>query len=112
MARRAQKSSAPPGLFGTIWRLTLAGGLFFALAAGAGYATVYSLVKTPETEAPDLLAISATEALERASAQGFAARIDGAEPSSTVEDGFVVAQRPAPGSWVKEGAVIGLTVAE
>lgn len=101
----------PPGLFGTAWRLTLVGTLLWGAAAAGGYAAVYHLVKTPEVQAPDLLTLTAEEALRKASAEGFAARIDGSEPTEVIPAGHVLAQRPLPGDWVKEGATIALTLA-
>lgn len=101
----------PPGLFGTAWRLTLVGVVLWAAAGAAGYATVYHLVKTPEVQAPDLLTLSLEEAVRKASAGGFAARVDGTEPTEVVEIGHVLAQRPLPGDWVKEGATMSLTLA-
>lgn len=103
--------TSPPGLFGTAWRLILIGTLLWAAAGAAGYATVYQLVKTPETQAPDLLTMSLEEAVRKASAGGFATRIDATEPTEVIEPGHILTQRPLPGDWVKEGATISLTLA-
>jgi beta-lactam-binding protein with PASTA domain len=111
-SRTSARRVGPPGFFGTLWRLVLIGGLLFAGAGAAGYAVVQNLVQTAETPAPDLLALDAATAFERASAKGFSARIAGREPSTVLESGHVVAQRPQPGTWVKEGATIQLTLAE
>ncbi|MDK2971963.1 MAG: hypothetical protein PWP23_1718 [Candidatus Sumerlaeota bacterium] len=106
------RAAGPPGLWGTLWRLTLVGAVLFAAAAAAGYATVAHLVKTPETQAPDLLAMELVDAIREASAEGFSARVAGSEPSSVLQPGQVAAQRPLPGTWVKEGATIQLILAE
>ncbi len=115
MSRRAAKSSnraGVPGFWGTLWRLTVVGGILFLAAGAAGYATVYRMVKTGEVQAPDLLVMNEQEALVAASDQGFAARIGEHEPSNLLESGQVISQSPRPGDWVKPGATIVLTVAE
>jgi len=99
-----------PGFFGTLWRMTLVGVILFCAAAVAGYATVHKLVKTPEVQAPDLLTMSAGEALAAASEEGFSARIGDTEASEILQAGQVIAQRPEPGAWLKPGATILLTV--
>jgi beta-lactam-binding protein with PASTA domain len=81
-------------------------------AGAAGYATIYTLVKTPETQAPEVLTLSMEDALRRASAAGFALRVAGTEPSTAVEKGRVVSQRPMPGEWVKEGGTIVVVVSD
>lgn len=110
--RRASSSAKPPGFFGTLFRLTIVGGFLFVAAGAAGYATIYTLVKTPETEAPEVLTLSMEDALRRASAAGFALRVAGTEPSTAVEKGHVVSQRPLPGEWVKEGGTIVVVISE
>ena len=103
--------NSPPGFFGTAWRLTLIGTVLWGAAGAAGYAAVYHLVKTPEIQAPDLLTMSLEDAVRKASAGNFAARVSGTEPTDVVEPGHVLAQRPLAGDWVKEGATISLTLA-
>lgn len=110
--RPSQEFAGPPGLFGTLWRVTLTGVFCFLLAGAAGYAAVWYLVKTPETQAPDLLALKLEEALATASQDGFSVRVAEREPSDLFDPGIIVAQRPMPGTWIKEGATIQLTVAE
>lgn len=95
-----------------MWRLAVAGVLAFTLAGAAAYATVWYLVKTPEVQAPDLLALPLDEAVRAASAEGFALRVGGTEASLALDPGQVAAQRPSPGEWAKPGAAIVVTVAE
>jgi len=104
--------TSPPGFFGTLWRLLVVGTVMFALCAAAGYATVWHLVRTPETEAPDLLAVDVVDAVAKASELGFSVRIGASEPNDVLEPGEVLSQRPLPGDWVKQGATIVVTVAE
>jgi beta-lactam-binding protein with PASTA domain len=104
--------AGPPGLFGTLWRLGLVGGFLFLLAGIAGYGVVYHYVKQPEVQAPDLLALSETEAFRQASELGFAARVSARQESDFLETGAVMGQNPAPGTWVKTGATLSLIVAE
>lgn len=104
--------TSPPGFFGTFWRMLVVGTVMFALCGAAGYATVWKLVKTPETEAPDLLAMDVAEAVRKASELGFSMRIGSTEANGVLEPGEIVSQRPLPGDWVKEGATIIVTLAE
>ncbi|MEQ8821963.1 MAG: PASTA domain-containing protein [Sumerlaeia bacterium] len=90
----------------------IVGGILFVLAGLIAYGLIWKFVKTPEVEAPDLLALPAGEALLRASETGFALRVSAYEPSEQFEPGTVLAQRPPPGAWAKSGAIISLTVSE
>ena len=109
MERATTKS--PHGFFGILWRLCLAGVLTFSIAAAGSYVAVEQLVRTEEVEAPDLLTMDAAAALRRASGGGFALIIEGSEPSTHLDPGMVLAQRPGPGTTVKAGSVIRVTVA-
>lgn len=111
MSPRRSKSS-PPGFFGTLWRLALVGALLFGAAAAAGYGTVHYLVRTPETQAPDLLTLPVDRAVREASSQGFAVRVAGHEQSGILSRGEVLSQRPLPDQWIKEGATIHVILAE
>jgi len=111
MSTRSSKSS-PPGLFGTLWRLALVGGILFIAAAATGYGTVYHLVRTPEIQAPDLLTYDIERAVRTASDQGFSVRLAGTEDSGLLRSGEILSQRPMPGAWIKEGATIYVTVAK
>ncbi|MCB2154750.1 PASTA domain-containing protein [bacterium] len=113
--RKKQQSSSdissPPGLFGTLWRLVIVGVLLFGLAGVSGYATVRYLIQQPELQAPDLLTLDLRQATVHASQLGFSTRIAGEESSEVLDEGFVLAQRPSPGTWVKPGSTILLTIA-
>ncbi len=98
-------------LFGLLWRLTISGAVVFALAAGGAYLAAEQLIRTPEREAPDLHALTLEEAFRTASEEGFPLRLDGEEPTSVLEPGRVLSQRPAPGMWVKEGSTLRVTIA-
>ncbi len=110
MSRSTRNS--PPGFFGTLWRMLLVGTAMFAICAVGGYAAVYRMVRSPETEAPDLLALDVAEAVTKASSEGFAIRVAEREASDVLDRGEVLSQRPLPGDWVKQGTTIVLTVAE
>ncbi len=110
--RRARPASSPPGFFGTLFRLSIVGSFLFVAAGVAGYATIYMLVKTPETQAPELLTLTLEDAVRAASAEGFALRVAGSEPSTAVEKGRVVSQRPLGKEWVKSGGTIVVVVSE
>jgi len=108
----ASRSPSGPSFLGALVRLAVAGVFLFAAAGAAGYAVVYYMVKTPEMQAPDLLALDVAEATRRASDEGFAVRVGGSEASAVLDPGHVLAQRPRPGDWVKPGAVIVVTTAD
>lgn len=94
-----------------LWRVAIASMVVFALSAASGYAIVYRLIETPETQAPDLLALTVDEAVEKASADNFSVLIEKKEMSELLDPGRILSQRPAPGTWVKEGSRIRLTIA-
>lgn len=98
-------------IFGIFWRLVIAGGLVFALAAAGAYLAAEQLIRTPEVEAPDLHTLSLEEAVRAASAEGFSLLLEGEEGSGLLEPGRVLSQRPGPGMWVKEGSTLRVTVA-
>ena len=102
----------PYGFWGLLWRLTLAGGIVLGASAAGGYAAAKSMIEAPETQAPDLLTLRLNEAVEIASQQGFSVILEKKEPSTLLEAGRIISQRPAPQTWVKEGAILRLTVAE
>ncbi len=107
MARKKK----PYTLFGLLWRLIVSGAIVFGLAAGGAYFAAEQLIRTPEREAPDLHALTLEEALRSASGEGFSLRLDGEEGTGVLEPGRVLTQRPAPGTWVKEGSTIRVTIA-
>ncbi|MCC5877503.1 MAG: PASTA domain-containing protein [Candidatus Sumerlaeia bacterium] len=99
------------GFLGLFWRLGLAGVVVFALAGAAGYVAVERMLPVEESLAPDLLTLSVQDALEKASKAGFPIIIDGRERSNLVAEGAVLSQRPAPGTMMKNGASIRITIA-
>ena len=109
--QKEHASTRPPGLFGTLWRLGLAGTLLFGLTGVGGYFTVRHLIQQPEMQAPDLLTLDLRQATVQASQLGFATRICDEENSEVLDEGCILAQRPRPGTWVKPGTTILLTVA-
>lgn len=98
-------------LWGMVWRLTLAGAVVFSLTAVASYALARRILTREDVQAPNLVTLSAAEALEKASSQGFSVVLEKREPSELLPEGHVLAQRPMPDMWVKEGATLRLTVA-
>lgn len=98
------------GFFSMLWRLALAGVFLFGMAGAAGYFAVVHLVRTPETQAPDLLTLSIEDALRTASEEGFAVRIAKTEATTMLGPGRVLSQRPAPGDPVKNGSIVNLTI--
>lgn len=107
----AARSREPYGFLGLLWRLALAGFLVLGLALAGGYAVAAYYIRGSETIAPDLLALSLEEAVEQASAEGFSVMLQGEEPSSLVDPGQVLGQRPSPGTIVKAGSTIRVTTA-
>ncbi len=105
------KEKTQYGLFGLIWRLGVAGFLSIGLGAVACYFAVQYIVVTPEESAPDLLTMELVEAVEKASGKGFSVQIEKNESTDLVEEGRVLSQRPTPGTIVKVGSTIRLTVA-
>lgn len=99
------------GFFGLLWRLSLAAIVVFALAGAGGFLAVERLLPVEETLAPDLLTLPLEKALEKSSSEGFPMIIDGRERSNLVEEGAILSQRPLPGTLVKNGAAIRVTVA-
>lgn len=99
------------GFFGLLWRLGLAGLIVFALAGAGGYIAVERMLPVEESLAPDLLTLPVEDALEKASSAGFPVMIDGRERSNLVAEGAVLSQRPTPGTMVKNGAAIRITIA-
>jgi beta-lactam-binding protein with PASTA domain len=102
---------APYGFFGLLWRLMLGGVIVLGLSGAGGYYAVHHLVQTPEELAPDLLTLELEAALARASDGGFPIIVERREVTTLLEPGRVLAQRPLPGAWVKQGSTIRLTVA-
>jgi beta-lactam-binding protein with PASTA domain len=102
----------PYGFFGLLWRMALGAVIVLGLSGAGGYYAVHRLVESPEDQAPDLLAIDLREALDKASAAGFPVIVEKREATTLLEPGRVLAQRPLPATWVKQGATIRLTVAE
>ena len=98
-------------LWGMLWRLTLAGTVVFALTGAASYFVGRRILARQDVQAPNLITMSTDEALAKASAQGFSVLLDKREPSELLPEGHVLAQRPMPDQWVKEGACLRLTVA-
>jgi beta-lactam-binding protein with PASTA domain len=98
--------------FGIFWRLALAAGIVFALTGAGSYFLAERLIERPEAPAPNLLTLELTEALERASQDGFSLIIEKHEPTDLLAAGRVLSQRPAPDIAVKQGATIRVTVAE
>jgi beta-lactam-binding protein with PASTA domain len=99
------------GFFGLLWRLALAGALTFGVAAAGSYVAVERLVRRGEVQAPDLLTLPLEKALNKASSEGHPLLVEAREKSDLLEPGGVLSQRPQPGTWVKEGAVLRVTVA-
>ena len=99
------------GFFGLLWRLSLAGVVVFALAGAGGYFAVERMLHVEEALAPDLLMLPITEALDKASGAGFPVILEGRERSNLVPEGAVLSQRPGPGTWMKSGATIRVTLA-
>jgi len=92
--------------------MSLAGVLVFAFAATASYLAVERMIRTAEEDAPDLLTLPLSEAVERASSGGFPVRIGAHEPTLILGPGRVIAQRPNPGQRVKQGATIMITLSQ
>lgn len=107
----SDKTTEPYGFFGLLWRLALAGTLVFGIAGITGYMLVLRLVQTPEEIAPDLLTMEVTAALDKASGDGFSVMVERREATELLEAGKVLAQRPAPGTFVRQGSTIRLTLA-
>ncbi len=103
---------APFGFFGLLWRMTLGAVIVLGLSGAGGYYAVHHLVETPEAQAPDLLTVELLAAVDKASALGFSVIVEKRETTTLLEPGKVLAQRPAPDTWVKQGSTIRLTVAE
>ncbi|MCC6548253.1 PASTA domain-containing protein [Candidatus Sumerlaeota bacterium] len=99
------------GFFGLFWRLALIGVILFSVTGVAGYITAERLIRTPETESPDLLTMELTDAVTKASSLGFSIIIEKKEPTTLLKEGHVLSQRPSPGSAVKSGSTVRLTVA-
>ncbi len=102
----------PPGFLGLLWRMSLAGGIVFAIAAAASYLAVENLVRTEEVEAPDVLTLPLEDAVRRTSAMGFPLRIGASEPTLILSPGRVISQRPGPGKRMKRGGTILVTLSE
>jgi len=102
----------PFGFFGLLWRMTLGAVIVLGLSGAGGYYAVHHLVETPEAQAPDLLTVELLAAVDKASALGFSVIVEKRETTTLLEPGKVLAQRPAPDTWVKQGSTIRLTVAE
>ena len=102
----------PTGFLGLLWRMTLAGGIVFALAAASSYFAVENLVRTEEVEAPDLLTLPLEDAVRRSSTMGFPTRIGANEQTLILSPGRVISQRPGPGKRMKRGGTIVITLSE
>lgn len=99
------------GFFGLLWRFSLVAMVVCSLAAAGGYYAVERMMSVEEALAPDLLTMQLAEAVDKASEAGFPVMIEGRERSNLVEAGAVLTQRPLPGTWVKSGAIIRVTLA-
>ncbi len=104
--------SPSPGFLGLLCRMTLAGGIVFAIAAASSYFAVESLVRTEEVEAPDLLTLPLEDAVRRSSTMGFPMRIGSNEQTLILAPGRVISQRPGPGKRMKRGGTIVITLSE
>lgn len=102
----------PYTFFGLLWRLALAGSLVLSTAAAGGYYAAQHLIEAPEAQAPDLLTMPLPEAVERASAEGFAVLVEKRESTDLLEPGRVLAQRPMPSTWAKVNSTIRITLSE
>ncbi len=93
------------------YRQLISGIIIFFIMAGISFGGVWYLVKTPETNVPDLLTLSLEEAVRKASNQGFNIRLENEESTDLLPPGHIISQRPEPGFPVKEGSTIRITLA-
>jgi serine/threonine-protein kinase len=107
----SNETKAPYGFLGLLWRLALAGVIVLGLSGAGGYLAVVRLMERQESTAPDLLTLEVEEALQQASDKGFSVILEKREPTNLLESGRVLAQRPAPGTNVKVGSTVRLTIA-
>lgn len=108
----AESDARPPGFLGLLWRMSLAGGIVFAIAAASSYFAIESLVRSEEVEAPDLLTLPLEDAVRRSSAMGFPVRIGANEQTLILSPGRVISQRPGPGKRMKRGGTLIVTLSE
>ncbi|MCC7390898.1 PASTA domain-containing protein [Candidatus Sumerlaeota bacterium] len=106
------KKSSIPGFFGLFWRLSLIAVILFSVTGVAGYMTAERLIRTPETESPDLLTLELRDAVTKASSLGFSVIIEKKEPTTLLKEGHILSQRPSPGVAVKVGSTVRLTISE
>ena len=107
-AKKLKPSYRFTGLF---CRMLIAGGIVFVLSGAASYFIAERMIRRPEAPAPNLLTLTLDEALDTASDEGFSLLVEKREPSSLLDEGRVLSQRPSPDMAVKQGASIRVTVA-
>jgi len=102
----------PYGLIGLLWRLSVCAILVFGVCGAVGYVGARELIEAPESTAPDLVTMETSAALAKASKNGLAVLLEKSEVTDLLEAGHILAQRPMPGTTVKLGSTIRVTVSE
>lgn len=98
-------------LFGTFWRLILGGAVLFAASGAGAYVLTDAIIRRQEKPAPNLVTLTIEQALDRASEEGFALRIERREGTELLDEGRILSQRPNPDMAAKAGATIRVVVA-
>jgi serine/threonine-protein kinase len=92
-------------------KFVLGAGVFFASAALFGFIALNITVKHGEEVAvPEVVNKSVTEALDMLSERGLELRKVGARNNAVIPENFIMSQDPSPGTVVKEGRPISVTI--
>jgi serine/threonine-protein kinase len=98
------------GLFGFVFRLSLATVIILGVAFAGGYYVAMSYIRMDEVVVPSVRGMRIESAFETLSDKGLAVVRDRTEASGLVAPGEIIEQRPAPGTRSKRGSTVRLVI--
>jgi len=94
------------------WPILLVVALVLALIAGGLVAALSKGVFTPSHPVPSIAGLTLSQARHNVAKDHFAVVVQGTASSITVKAGRIVHQDPAPGSSLKQGSAVNVTVSK